>query len=126
VTHGRTILIVDDEAPIRAVLRRWLTGWGYGVGEAAHASEALELMSAAPADIILCDVAMPDRDGLWLVEQVRTRWPATAIVMATGRDDPDTVLASRKLGAVAYVVKPFNSIMLHDALETASAQLPGR
>ena len=120
------VLIVDDELPIRMLLTRWITGWGYGVRDAGDAVEALDVMEAEPADILLCDVTMPEHDGLWLAEQVHARWPGTAIVMSTARDDPETVRASRKLGAVAYVTKPFILYMLRQALDEASgrSQLP--
>ena len=121
MTHGKKVLIVDDEAPIREILTRWLKGWGYGVRDVASADEAVALMTTDPADIMLCDVAMPERDGLWLVGQARAQWPDTAIIMTTGRDDPPTVQASRKLGAIFYVVKPFDPLMLHHALDMASA-----
>jgi two-component system response regulator AtoC len=126
MTHGRKVLIVDDEAAIREILTRWLKGWGYGVRGVSSAAEAVALMTTDPADIMLCDVAMPERDGLSLVEQVRVEWPRTAIIMTTGRDDASTVLASRKLGAVAYVVKPFDPVMLHQALDVASASIVQR
>jgi len=121
MSDGKKVLIVDDEAPIRELLTRWVKGWGFGARAVASAAEAIDLMTTDPADIMLCDVAMPERDGLSLVEQVRAQWPGTAIIMTTGRDDPPTVQASRKLGAVAYVVKPFDPVMLHQALDVASA-----
>ena len=117
------VLIVDDELPIRMLLTRWITGWGYGVRDAGGAVEALDVMAAEPADILLCDVAMPGHDGLWLAEQVHAQWPRTAIVMSTARDDPETVRTSRKLGAVAYVTKPFDLYMLRQALDEASGRL---
>lgn len=111
------VLIVDDEPPIRALLARWLTSWGCTVADAGSASQALALMAAEPADILLCDIGMPERDGIWLAEQVHARWPDTAIVMSTGRDDPAAVRASRKAGAAAYVLKPFNPVLLRSAIE---------
>lgn len=119
------VLIVDDEPPVRALLSRWLTKWGCTVTDAGSASQALALMAAAPADILLCDVSMPEQDGVWLARQVRERWPATAIIMSTGRDDAETVRASRKAGAVAYVLKPFNPVLLRSAIQdTARAGAP--
>ena len=117
------VLIVDDEQPIRRLLARWLKGWGYGVREAGGAVEALDVMAAEPADILLCDVTMPEHDGLWLAEQVHAQWPHTAVIMSTGRDDPQTVRASRRLGAVAYVRKPFDLDLLHQALDHAAGRL---
>ena len=122
MAQGGKVLIVDDELPIRAILTRWLTGWGYGVREAGSAVEALEVMAADPADIVLCDVAMPEHDGLWLAAQLHARWPHTAIIMSTARDDPQTVRTSHKVGAVAYVIKPFDPVMLREALDCASGR----
>ena len=111
------VLIVDDEPPVRALLTRWLTAWGYPLRAVGSASQALAAMAADPADIILCDIAMPDQDGVWLAQQVHQRWPATAIIMSTGRDDSATVRASRAAGAVAYVLKPFNPVLLRAAID---------
>ena len=117
------VLVVDDELPIRRLLTHWLEGWGYGVRDVGSAVEALDVMAAEPADILVCDVAMPEHDGLWLVEQVHAQWPETNIIMSTVRDDPQTVQTSRRLGAVAYVTKPFNPYLLRQALDHASGRL---
>ena len=114
------VLVVDDELGIRILLTRMLKGWGYGVWHVASAVEALEIMEAEPAEILLSDVSMPEHDGLWLAEQVHARWPRTAIIMSTGHRDPHTVQTSRKLGAVAYVTKPFVAYVIQEALERAS------
>ena len=119
------VLIVDDELPIRTLLARMITGWGYGVRHVGSAVEALEVMAAEPADILLCDVSMPEHDGLWLAEQVHARGPSTAIVMSTAHDDTQTVRTSRKLGAVAYVLKPLDPVMLREALDVASGRAGG-
>ena len=95
---------------------------GVGVRETGSAAEALEVMTADPADIVLCDVNMPEHDGLWLAEQVHAQWPRTAIIMRTARDDPKTVRTSRKVGAVGYVIKPFDPVMLREALGRASGR----
>ena len=76
-------------------------------------------MAAEPVDIVLCDISMPEHDGLWLAERVHAQWPGTAIIMSTARDDPKTVRTSRKAGAVAYVIKPFDPVMLREALAGA-------
>lgn len=117
------VLIVDDEPAVRSLLARWLTGWGYRVQEAASAADALTAMAAEPADIVVCDISMPEHDGLWLAEQVRASWPATAIIMATGHDESEVVRASRQLGAVAYVTKPFDPHLLRQAVDHASGRL---
>src|SRR5688500_3097470 len=116
MTRVRKVLIVDDEPPVRTLLARWLTAWGYAVREAATAQEALDIMAADPADIVLSDINMPEQDGLWLAEQVHARWPAAAIVMSTGRDDPEAVRKSRIAGAVGYVIKPFDPVMVRETV----------
>jgi DNA-binding NtrC family response regulator len=120
------VLIVDDELGIRMLLTRMLKGWGFGVWHVASADEALQIMEAEPADILLSDVAMPEHDGLWLAEQVHARWPRTAIIMSTAHQDPHTVQTSRKAGAVAYITKPFVAYVVQDALERVSAQRHAR
>jgi DNA-binding NtrC family response regulator len=117
------VLVVDDEEPIRRLLTRWLSGWGYEAKQAANADEAIEIMAAEPAEIVLCDVMMPVHDGIWLTEQVRARWPQTAVIMASGAQDMDTVTRMRKQGAVDYVTKPFGREMLRQALQRASERI---
>lgn len=119
------VLVVDDEDSIRRLLTRWLEGWGYQSKQASSANDALELMTAEPAAIILCDVMMPVHDGIWLAEQVRSRWPDTAVIMASSAQDMETVMRMRKQGAVDYVTKPFGREMLRQALQRASEKIKG-
>jgi CheY-like chemotaxis protein len=117
------VLVVDDEEPIRRLLTRWLSGWGYDAKQAANADEAIEMMTTEAAAIMLCDVMMPVHDGIWLAEQVRTRWPQTAVIMASSAQDMETVMRMRKQGAVDYVTKPFGREMLRQALQRASHRI---
>jgi DNA-binding NtrC family response regulator len=119
------VLVVDDEEAIRRLLSRWLSGWGYEAKEAANADAAIEIMAVEPADIMLCDVMMPVHDGIWLAEQVRGRWPQTAVIMASSAQDIDTVMRMRKQGVVDYVTKPFGREMLRQALQRASERTLG-
>lgn len=118
-----TVLVVDDEPSVRELLRRWLEGVGYAVKLAGNATDALELMLAEPASIILVDIKMPGHDGFWLVEHVRAKWPRTAIIMATAADDLDLVLKRKRVGAVDYLLKPFGRELLRQALNRATAAL---
>ena len=119
------VLVVDDEEAIRRLLTRWLSGWGYDAKQAANAEEAIEIMAREPAEIMLCDVMMPVHDGIWLAEQVRGRWPQTAVIMASSAQDMETVMRMRKQGAVDYVTKPFGREMLRQALQRASERTLG-
>lgn len=117
------VLVVDDDASIRKFLRRRLEMWGYEVREATNATEALEVMLSEPATIALIDIRMPGRDGLWLAEQIRQRWSKTAIIIATGADDVGSIEKSRAVGAVDYVLKPFDHELLRQALVRAATRL---
>lgn len=109
------VLIVDDEAAVRAVLSRWLAAEGYEIGEADTAEAALAAMARICADVVLCDVEMPGQGGLWLAAQLRERYPMSAMVLATAIDSvpPATSLQS---GIVAYLVKPFARAMVVSAV----------
>jgi DNA-binding NtrC family response regulator len=120
------ILVVDDEAPIRDILARRLTQWGHDVVTVESADAAIEIMVAEPADIVLCDVIMPVRDGVWLAQQIRERWPKTVIVAVSGAQEMATVVKMRQYGAVDYVPKPIGREMLRQALERALATLAER
>ena len=64
---------------------------------------------AEPIDILLADIKMPGHDGFWLVELVRARWPQTAIIMATGVAQPETLKKVQLLGVVDYLTKPYGA-----------------
>jgi DNA-binding response OmpR family regulator len=64
-------------------------------------------MVARPASLVLCDIRLPDHDGLWLAARLHARWPDTPFIMASAIDDVETIRHSRELGAVDYVSKPF-------------------
>lgn len=103
---AQQILVVEDEAVVREFLTRCLERAGYTVKQAGNAGEAIELMNAEPADLVLCDIRMPGQDGLWLTGRLRARWPETPVVMTTAIDNAETVRQSRELGAVDYINKP--------------------
>ncbi len=113
-----SVLIVDDEPRIREFLARWLAPAGYDVREAGDAESALAMVDDGGPDVVLCDVQMPGRDGLWLVEQLHQRFPAVAVVLATA-DDAVPPGVSLKSGVVDYLVKPLERNLLLAAVERA-------
>ena len=114
------ILIVDDERSVRQVLARWLQGAGHEILEADSADAALEAMEKQPAAVVFSDIQMPRRDGLWLTAELRQRYPATAVVLAT---QVSTIAPhiSMQAGVLAYLVKPFSQESVIHALEAALA-----
>lgn len=111
------VLVVDDEAGIRALMARWVESAGFLAAQVDNADRALEEAEAREAAIALCDIRMPGHDGLWLVEQLRRRHPDTAVIMTTGVQDLDAAVTSLRSGVVDYLVKPFGRERLRDALE---------
>jgi two-component system, OmpR family, response regulator len=100
------VLIVDDDERLRSLLARWLGSAGYDTCQAADAETGFERLLAGGCDVAVCDVIMPGRGGLWLVQRVREQCLAVAIVLATGVEH---VHPSVSLGGnvVEYLVKPF-------------------
>ena len=104
-----SVLVVDDEPGIRIILTRWLTSSGYDVRSAESADAALAEMAAQPADVVMCDITMPGKDGLWLTAELHKLYPMSALILATGLDSVPPA-SSMQPGIVEYIVKPFETI----------------
>jgi two-component system KDP operon response regulator KdpE len=100
------ILIVDDEPPIRKLLRMGLTSQGYEVLDAPNGKTALELLARKP-DLVILDLGLPDVDGLALLRTMRHRQENLPIVVLSSRGDEAGKVAALDLGADDYVTKPF-------------------
>jgi len=103
-----TILLVEDEPLLRRAFRALLEACGYRVREAGTAAEALEQAAAAQPDLILLDLGLPDRDGLEVVAELRSR-PGTRdvpVVAMTGRSGPETAHACARAGCADHLLKP--------------------
>jgi DNA-binding NarL/FixJ family response regulator len=108
------ILIVDDKAPVRSVLKKTLERNGYNCTPAADASEARNCFEKQGIDLILCDIRMPGESGLDLIRYVTQQYPDTAIIMVTAIDDPQEAKIALDAGVYGYIVKPFapNQILI--------------
>jgi two-component system KDP operon response regulator KdpE len=100
------ILVVDDEPPIRRLLRMGLTTQGYEVLEAQNGKTALELMQEKP-DLIILDLGLPDMAGLDLLRQMRAANDAVPIVVLSSRADEAGKVQALDSGADDFVTKPF-------------------
>jgi two-component system KDP operon response regulator KdpE len=100
------ILVVDDEPPIRRLLRMGLTSQGYEVLDAPNGKTALELLARKP-DLVILDLGLPDVDGLELLRTLRLRQEGLPIVVLSSRGDEAGKVAALDLGADDYVTKPF-------------------
>ncbi|USI73774.1 response regulator transcription factor [Sphingomonas morindae] len=102
------VLVVDDEFPIRRLLRNSLERAGYAVLEAADGAAALAAVEHHDPAAVLLDLGLPDRDGLSLVPILRKR-PRLALLIVSARDATGEKVAALDLGADDYVTKPFDS-----------------
>ena len=100
------ILIVDDEPPIRKLLRMGLTTQGYGILDAPNGKTALELLDHHP-DLVILDLGLPDMQGLELLKTIRARMDSVPIIVLSSRDDEFGKVAALDGGADDYVTKPF-------------------
>jgi two-component system phosphate regulon response regulator OmpR len=101
------ILVVDDEARIRTMLRRYLEGEGFKVSEAADGGAMRAVFEAGPVDLVLLDLMMPGEDGLSLARYIRQQ-AQTPIIMLTGKGELIDRVAGLEAGADDYVAKPFH------------------
>ena len=100
------ILVVDDEPPIRKLLRMGLAAHGYEVIDAPNGRIALEMLARKPHLVIL-DLGLPDIDGLELLRRMRHQQENLPIVVLSSRGDEAGKVAALDLGADDYVTKPF-------------------
>jgi two-component system KDP operon response regulator KdpE len=112
------ILVIDDEPPIRKLLRMGLTSQGYEVLDAANGKAALELLAKEP-DLVILDLGLPDVDGLDLLRTLRHRRENLPIVVLSSRGDEAGKVAALDLGADDYVTKPFGMDELFARMRTA-------
>jgi two-component system, OmpR family, KDP operon response regulator KdpE len=113
-----TILVVDDEPPIRRFLRTSLSAVGHRVVTAEDAAGALVSFAADKPDIVILDLGLPDQSGLEVITEIRTRSPVPIIVLSA-RSDERSKVAALDLGADDYISKPFGMAELMARLRAA-------
>ena len=112
------VLVVDDEPPIRKLLRMGLGTQGYHILDAPNAKAALELMADEP-DLVILDLGLPDMQGLELLRQIRERREDVPIVVLSSRGEEVAKVEALDLGADDYVTKPFGMEELLARIRTA-------
>jgi two-component system nitrogen regulation response regulator NtrX len=100
------ILVVDDEKNIRRSMQMILSSEGYPVSLAGNAREALDLLKKEFPDIIFLDVMLPDRDGLSLLPEIKSNYPATEIIMISGHANLSMAVEATRAGAYDFLEKP--------------------
>jgi DNA-binding response OmpR family regulator len=121
-----SILLVEDEAALRATLGDRLRGEGYVVDTAVDGYEAVEKAANLPFDLVILDLMLPSRSGLDVCRDIRQAGMATPILILTARDQTSDKVAGLKLGADDYVTKPFEAAELVARIEVLLRRVPIR
>ena len=114
------ILVIDDERSIRNTLKDILGFEGFQVELAENGRAGIDLVQSSEFDIILCDIKMPEMDGLEVLEQIRKIKPESTVVMISGHGTIDTAVEAIKKGAFDFIEKPLDLNRLLITLRNAS------
>ena len=115
------LLIVDDEASIRDVLRQLFEYEGHAVAVASDGMDALSMLEGSAPDVVFLDVKMPGLDGMEVLERIRERRPHQIVVMISGHGTIDTAVEATRMGAYDFLEKPLDSDRLLLTLRNALA-----
>lgn len=112
--------MIDDDEDVRSLLERILTSAGHIVVLAADGREGLEQFRAGPADLVITDLYMPNKEGIETITELRLRLPQLPIIAMSGKPMAGTMLSiAGHLGAVAILQKPFSQKELLEAVDKA-------
>ena len=124
------ILIIDDEPQIRSMLKLMLEREGYEVAEAPDGIEGISIFRQNPADLIITDLIMPNKDGIGMIIDLKKEFPNVKIIAMSGGgfNKPEGYLqGAKKLGAVCTLTKPIDRDELlraiKDILKSSSSQI---
>jgi DNA-binding NtrC family response regulator len=118
IAEDMTLLIADDDPAVRSMVAKWVWPNGFRAIEADCAGDALDRMADTPAAVALCDINLPDRNGMWLAAQLRRQFPDMALVMMTdyGITSLPLVVDANSIGCLT---KPFTQEQLLQTLDWA-------
>ncbi len=115
------IIVIDDQEPIRRIVRRALENDGHQVFEASDGEVGMALLEREPADVVITDIFMPGMDGIQTLREIRKRFPAIKVIAMSGGDSTGMMDLRRDaelLGAVKSLQKPFNARDIVDIVQT--------
>jgi len=112
------ILIVDDDAFVRRLLRDMLSAQGHSLLEAENGQQALDL-DGPPPRVVLLDLLMPQMSGMEALALIRDRWPTTPVLVISSMDSDRLVQEALDAGASGYITKPFHPMEIASAVERA-------
>jgi DNA-binding NtrC family response regulator len=118
------ILVVDDDAIVIKSCRRILEAEGFEVSTVPGADKALEAIKNSDFDILLIDVKMPERDGMYLMREIKKNWPEIPTIVMSGYPTPETIAEVLKLGATLFIPKPFRPDELIKSVRQVLKRVP--
>jgi len=117
-----SIMIVDDEKVVRESFLHWFEKIGHRVEAAASGSEALDKLAKAPFEVMFVDIKMPGMNGIELLENVKSEYPDTTVVIITAYGSIESSVKAMQMGAVDYLLKPFKPDQLTLVMEKIAQQ----
>jgi DNA-binding NtrC family response regulator len=118
------ILVVDDDAIVIKSCKRILEAEGFEVFTVPSADKALEAIKNSDFDILLIDVKMPERDGMYLMREIKKNWPEIPTIVMSGYPTPETIAEVLKLGATLFIPKPFKPDELIKSVRQVLKKVP--
>jgi YesN/AraC family two-component response regulator len=119
------ILIVDDEEMFRKMLRQMLEMAGYEVTEAAEGGQAISLFRDKPADLVITDIFMPEKEGIATIQEMKRDFPGLKIIAVSGGGSKlcgfEYLQFAESVGADRTLSKPFDRQEILDAIESLLA-----
>ena len=115
---AKNILIVDDAAFMRMMIKDILTKNGYNVaGEAENGAKALDKYNELKPDLVLMDITMPEVDGIQALKQIKAADPGATVIMCSAMGQQAMVIESIQAGAKDFIVKPFQAERVLEAVK---------
>jgi len=116
------VLVVDDQASVRRLLQEVLREEGYTVYLARDGREAVEVARKARPSLVLLDLKMPGMSGVELMRELRAVEPGIKGIVITAYSNPETVQRVREMGAIRWIIKPFDLDQVRDLVRETLAE----
>lgn len=116
------MLVIDDEPSMQEVLKKLLNDDGYEVAVASSGKEGLHKLEQSGYDLVICDVMMPDMNGLQTLEEIKRLAPEQMVIMITAYGSVEDAVSSIKSGAFDYITRPYKNEAVLNAVQRAVRQ----
>lgn len=118
----KTILVVDDAAFMRMMIRDILVAEGYTIHEAVNGRDAVEKYEELSPDLVTMDITMPVMNGIEALREIRSRNPAARVLMVSAMGQQPLIMEALEAGATDFLVKPFQPTKVLDTVKRCLSQ----